>query len=132
VPSAASQRTIKESKKVERERKATFWTPVMIWPSGFIKKHVKEVKEYLSTECLHINRWPVLPPHLSGGIIIDLNHAKDILAQVKSLIQMDALESDELLCEHLLATHQALKTSQQTQEGSDGFGRLDIAQSTLI
>ncbi len=109
VPSAASQRSIKESKVTERERKATFWTPVMVWPTGFIKKHSKEVKEYLSTECLHNNRWPVLPPHLQGGIIIDLNHTKDVESQIKALIQIDALEADEKLCDHLAETLSAIK-----------------------
>lgn len=50
----------------------------MVWPSGFVKKHQKETKEYLSNECLHQNRWPLLPLSLKGGVIIDLQHTKDI------------------------------------------------------
>ena len=43
VASAASKAPLKASKAVIRERKIVFWTPVMIWPSGFAKVHKKEV-----------------------------------------------------------------------------------------
>lgn len=36
VASAASRISLKESKAQVRDRKIVFWTPVMIWPSGFV------------------------------------------------------------------------------------------------
>lgn len=132
IPSAASKRVLKESKIIERERKAIFWTPVMVWPTGFLKKHAKEVKEYFSTECLHNNRWPVLPPHLIGGVIIDLNHTKDVLAQIKTLIQIEALESDQLLAEHLARTQQAIRSTEDRSASKDGLSILKISQSALV
>lgn len=48
VSSAASKIPLKESKAVVRDRKIIFWTPVMIWPTGFIKTHRKETMEYKS------------------------------------------------------------------------------------
>ena len=41
VASAASLISLKESKAVIRDRKIVFWTPVMIWPSGFVMRHKK-------------------------------------------------------------------------------------------
>ncbi len=46
VASAASRVGLKESKAVVRDRKIVFWTPVMVWPSGFVKSHKKETLEY--------------------------------------------------------------------------------------
>ena len=37
VASAASRISLKESKALVRDRKIVFWTPVMVWPSGFVK-----------------------------------------------------------------------------------------------
>jgi hypothetical protein len=48
VSSAASKIPLKESKAVVRDRKIVFWTPVMIWPAGFVKTHRKETMEYKS------------------------------------------------------------------------------------
>jgi hypothetical protein len=72
VASAASQAPLKESKTVVRDRKIVFWTPVMVWPTGFIKKHQKETLEYRSDECLHNGKYPYIPKKLRGGLIIDL------------------------------------------------------------
>lgn len=108
VASAASSRIIKESKTVERQRKAIFWTPVMVWPVGFVKKHSKETKEYLSSDCLHIDRWPPLPQGLTGGIIINLE-TKDVEQQVSKLLQREALVADDVLCRYLTATIDKIK-----------------------
>ena len=72
VASAASQISLKESKAVVRDRKIVFWTPVMIWPSGFVKKHKKETVEYRSDQSLHNKTYPYLSVKLRGGVIIDL------------------------------------------------------------
>jgi len=42
VASAAAQAPFKVSKIAVRERKIVFWTPVMIWPVGFMKVYKKE------------------------------------------------------------------------------------------
>ncbi len=65
----------------------------MVWPTGFMKVHKKEVKEYWSDGCLHRNVWPKLPETLSGGIIIDL-HKSNIEEQIRSLLQVEVLSSD--------------------------------------
>ena len=46
VSQAASQAPLKVSKTIVRDRSIVFWTPVMIWPTGFIKVHKKETIEY--------------------------------------------------------------------------------------
>jgi len=72
VSSAASKIPLKESKAVVRDRKIVFWTPVMIWPTGFVKVHKKETIEYRSDSTLHSGKYPYIPAKLKGGIIIDL------------------------------------------------------------
>ena len=72
IASAASRIGLKESKAAVRDRKIVFWTPVMVWPTGFIQRHKKETKEYRSDECLHNGRAPYLSVKLQGGVIIDL------------------------------------------------------------
>lgn len=51
---------LKASKVTPRDRKIVFWTPVMIWPAGFVKVHKKETLEYRSDECLHNKKVPYL------------------------------------------------------------------------
>jgi len=72
VASAAAKAPIKASKVKVRERKLIFWTPVMIWPSGFTRVHKKTVMHYRSDECLNSGKMPYIPHKLAGGIIIDL------------------------------------------------------------
>ena len=81
VASAASQISLKESKAVIRDRKIVFWTPVMIWPSGFVMRHKKETVEYRSDESLHNKNYPYLSVKLQGGVIIDL-HTSAIEPQI--------------------------------------------------
>lgn len=61
ISSAAAKVPLKVSKAVARDRKIIFWTPVMVWPSGFIKAHKKETVEYRSDECLHNGKVPYIP-----------------------------------------------------------------------
>ena len=61
VSSAASKIPLKESKAVIKDRKIVFWTPVMIWPTGFIKAHQKETVEYRSDQSLHSGKYPHIP-----------------------------------------------------------------------
>ncbi len=72
IASAASRISLKESKATVRDRKIIFWTPVMVWPTGFIKQHKKETLEYRSDECLHNRKYPYIPVKLQGGVIVDL------------------------------------------------------------
>ena len=64
VASAASRAGLKESKAAVRDRKIVFWTPVMIWPSGFVKAHKKETLDYRSDQSLHNGKHPYLPVKL--------------------------------------------------------------------
>jgi hypothetical protein len=64
VSSAASKIPLKESKASVRDRKIVFWTPVMIWPTGFIKVHKKETVEYRSDQALHSGKYPHIPARL--------------------------------------------------------------------
>jgi len=75
VASAASRASLKQSKAKVRDRKIIFWTPVMVWPSGFVKAHTKETVQYRSDESLHNGKHPYLPVKLQGGVIIDLQTA---------------------------------------------------------
>ena len=81
IASAASRIVLKESKAVVRDRKIVFWTPVMIWPSGFVMRHKKETVEYRSDESLHNKNYPYLSVKLQGGVIIDL-HTSAIEPQI--------------------------------------------------
>ena len=72
VASAAAKAPLKTSKVAVRDRKIVFWTPVMIWPAGFLKVHKKETVQYRSDGCLHNDKMPYIAVKLSGGIIIDL------------------------------------------------------------
>jgi hypothetical protein len=62
VSSAAAKAPLKVSKTIVRERSIVFWTPVMVWPTGFLKAHKK---------------YPLIASNLIGGIIIDL-HTTDV------------------------------------------------------
>ena len=41
IPLNASKKLIKPSKFTEKERAATLWTPVLIYPTGFSMEHDK-------------------------------------------------------------------------------------------
>ena len=81
VASLASKAPLKESKAVIRDRKIIFWTPVMVWPAGFVKSHKKETVEYRSDQCLHNGKVPHIAAKQQGGVIIDLG-TSDIEKQV--------------------------------------------------
>jgi len=72
VASAAAKAPLKTSKVTVRDRKLIFWTPVMMWPSGFTRVHKRTVMQYRSDECLNSGKMPYIPHKLAGGIIIDL------------------------------------------------------------
>jgi hypothetical protein len=73
VSSAAAKAPLKVSKTIVRDRSIVFWTPVMVWPTGFAKAHKKQTIEYKSDSCLHNGKYPLIAQNLVGGIIIDLN-----------------------------------------------------------
>ena len=77
VSSAAAKAPLKVSKTIVRDRSIVFWTPVMVWPAGFLKAHKKETIEYKSDSCLHNGKYPLISKNLVGGIIIDL-HTTDV------------------------------------------------------
>ena len=93
VASAAAKAPLKSSKVTVRDRKLVFWTPVMIWPSGFAKVHKKETIQYRSDECLHNGKMPYIAVKLSGGIIIDLA-TSDVESQVSKLVEIEELTPD--------------------------------------
>ena len=64
VSSAAAKAPLKESKTIVKDRSIVFWTPVMIWPTGFFKSHKKQTIEYKSDSCLHNGKKPYLPNSL--------------------------------------------------------------------
>lgn len=63
---------LRESKTILRARKLVFWTPVMVWPAGFLKSYKKQTMEYQSDGCLHNGKYPLVAGNLTGGIIINL------------------------------------------------------------
>jgi len=93
VASAASKVPLKTSKITVRDRKIVFWTPVMIWPAGFAKKHAKETVQYKSDECLHSGKMPYIAVKLTGGVIIDLS-TSDVASQVSQLVEIGELNAD--------------------------------------
>ena len=60
VSSAAANVPLKVSNTVVREKSIVFWTPVMLWPSGFTKVHKKQTIEYKSDSCLHNAKYPLI------------------------------------------------------------------------
>ena len=88
VSSAAAKAPLKVSKTVVRDRSIVFWTPVMIWPTGFVKTHKKQTIEYKSDSCLHNAKYPLIPANLVGGIIIDLP-TTEVEGQVAQLLDID-------------------------------------------
>ena len=81
VSSAAAKVPLKQSKVSVKDRKIVFWTPVMIWPAGFVRAHKKETMTYRLDESLHNGKRPYLSTKLSGGVIVDLK-TTDIESQV--------------------------------------------------
>ena len=77
MSSVAAKVPLKMSKTIVRDREIVFWTPVMVWPTGFLKAHKKETILYKSDSCLHNQKYPLLSSNLVGGIIIDL-HTTDV------------------------------------------------------
>jgi hypothetical protein len=108
VASLASKVPLKESKTVIRDRKIVFWTPVMVWPAGFVKPHKKETMEYRSDERLHNGKVPYIPVKLAGGVIIDLG-TTDIEDQVSQLLETKELATDSVLCSYLDEKVRSLK-----------------------
>ena len=87
VSSAAAKAPLKVSKTVVRDRSIVFWTPVMIWPTGFVKAHKKQTIEYKSDSCLHNAKYPVVTANLVCGIIIDLP-TTEVERQISQLLDV--------------------------------------------
>ena len=100
VSSAAAKAPLKENKTVVRDRSIVFWTPVMVWPTGFFKAHKKQTIEYKSDSCFHNGKKPYLPNTIQGGIIIDLK-TTDIENQIAQLLEIDERVPDSELCLYL-------------------------------
>ncbi len=100
VSSAAAKAPLKVSKTVVRDRSIVFWTPVMLWPAGFIKAHKKETIEYKSDSCLHNSKYPLINANLVGGIIIDLP-TTEVEGQIVQLLDVSQRANDEELCLYL-------------------------------
>ena len=100
VSSAAAKAPLKVSKTIVRDRSIVFWTPVMLWPTGFIKTHKKETIEYKSDSCMHDGKYPLIASSLVGGIVIDLR-TTEVESQVAQLLDVNERASDEELCLYL-------------------------------
>ena len=100
VSSAAARAPLKVSKTIVRDRSIVFWTPVMLWPLGFVKPHKKQTIEYKSDSCLHNGKYPVIAPSLVGGIMIDLR-TTDVESQVAQLLDVRERASDDELCTYI-------------------------------
>ena len=72
VALSAQNAEIKERAGKLRDRKVNTWTPVLVWPVGFSKIYAKKTLVYTSEDCLHQERWPLLPVNLVGEIIFNL------------------------------------------------------------
>ena len=100
VSSAAAKAPLKVSKTIVRERSIIFWTPVMIWPTGFLKAHKKQTIEYQSDSRLHNGKYPLVAPRLVGGIVIDLP-TTDVEKKVTELLEVGERASDDELSLYL-------------------------------
>ena len=100
VSSAAAKAPLKVSKTIVRDRSIVFWTPVMVWPLGFVKSHKKQTVEYKSDSCLHNGKYPLIASNLVGGVIIDLQ-TTDVERQVAQLLDVSERNTDDELCTYL-------------------------------
>ena len=129
MSSAASKLPLKESKAAVRDRKIVFWTPVMIWPTGFVKTHRKETVEYRSDQTLHSGKYPHIPAKLQGGVIIDLK-TSNVEAQVRQLLEVDQLATDEALIASLQSRIAQLK--KDSKRDSTKISLTQLLASPLI
>jgi hypothetical protein len=100
VSSAAAKVPLKVSKTIVRDRSIVFWTPVMVWPLGFVRPHKKQTVEYMSDSCLHNGKYPLIASNLVGGVIIDLQ-TTDVERQVAQLLDVNERNTDDELCNYL-------------------------------
>lgn len=101
VSSAAAKAPLKVSKTIVRDRSIVFWTPVMLWPTGFLKTHKKQTIEYQSDSRLHNGKYPLIAPGLEGGgIVIDLP-TNDVEKKVAELLEIDERANDDELSVYL-------------------------------
>ena len=116
VASAAAKAPLKASKTIVRDRSIVFWTPVMLWPTGFIKTHKKETIEYKSDSCMHDGRYPLIASNLVGGIVIDLR-TTEVESQVAQLLDVNERASDEELCVYIESLADQIRGRPRTHEG---------------
>jgi hypothetical protein len=128
VSSAAAKAPLKVSKTIVRDRSIVFWTPVMVWPTGFLKAHKKQTIEYKSDSCLHNGKYPLIAPSLVGGIVIDLR-TTDVESQVAQLLDVRERASDEELCAYIENLANQIRGRPRTQEGKQA---VDVLSSTLL
>lgn len=122
VASASAQAPLKVSKTIVRDRSIVFWTPVMIWPLGFLRAHKKETIEYKSDSCLHNRRYPLVTLK-SGGIIIDLQ-ITEVERQISELLDVNERNTDEQLCNYLDNLSNKIRGGPRKQEGKHKFNLL--------
>jgi hypothetical protein len=128
VASAAAKAPLKASKTIVRGRSIVFWTPVMLWPTGFIKTHKKETIEYKSDSCMHDGKYPLIASSLVGGIVIDLR-TTEVESQVAQLLDVNERASDEELCLYLENLANQIRGRPRTQEGKKA---VNVLSSTLL
>ena len=105
-----------------------FWTPVMLWPTGFVKTHKKETIEYKSDSCMHDGKYPLIASSLVGGIVIDLR-TTEVESQVAQLLDVNERASDEELCLYLENLANQIRGRPRTQEGKKA---VNVLSSTLL
>ena len=131
VASAASRISLKESKVTIRDRKIVFWTPVMIWPTGFAKSYKRETVEYRSDERLHNGKYPYITTKMQGGVIIDLQTTA-IEAQVSQLLDTNELLSDSELCFRLQDQLVAIRGTTEQGSGGPKVRAVNIFDTSLV
>ena len=128
VASAAAKAPLKASKTIVRDRSIVFWTPVMLWPTGFVKTHKKETIEYKSDSCMHDGKYPLIASSLVGGIVIDLR-TTEVESQVAQLLDVNERASDEELCLYLENLANQIRGRPRTQEGKKA---VNVLSSNLL
>jgi hypothetical protein len=126
VSSAAAKAPLKVSKTIVRDRSIVFWTPVMVWPMGFLRAHKRQTIEYQSDSRLHNGKYPTIAPRLVGGIVIDLP-TTDVERKVAELLEVGERASDEELSRYLDSLADQIRGRPRAQEGKRAVNVLSSA-----
>jgi len=126
VSSAAAKAPLKVSKTIVRDRSIVFWTPVMVWPTGFLRAHKRQTIEYQSDSRLHNGKYPLIAPRLVGGIVIDLP-TTDVERKVAELLEVGERASDAELSQYLDSLADQIRGRPRAQESRRAVNVLSSA-----